>query len=359
MMTIRWVAVVAALVSGAASASAEVAAWTKSFEVNALRSHLDALTSDRFIVVPGEGSDSAAKAFENALRATGRASLVMDASAVGGLAARTDAEIVNEVRHLPIQIVMVVRVFTEDAVITGYDRFGATLLGITATRGKPMKGTSGAVAEAPAKSLPTVARNDTPGMKAVATAPADSATTAAAPGVDVGEGASGGAIASIGRIRQAMELRYNTNFLRFKEYKDSSGWPLYTEPVQGSIEKSLTWPEFYRVVGREDLARAFDANVATSNLLRWVVGPGFLIGGLGAGYFLNNGLYPLIGVAGALVAGGMGTYMSVQPVSAKKQQELLDAYNSSLRTQAGRRPDGDRDEEQLALLPRLSFSFRF
>lgn len=306
-------------------ATAKEADWARAFDVDALRSHVQQLSADRYLVVPGKESGDAAKALETALRATGRVSLVIDSAALGEVGAADDAAIVKLANHLPIDALLIVRVFGNDAVVMGYDRFGGTLGAFTASLGKRMK---------PAPGTRVATEADQGGV----TPPAGRGAGVAASGrtqVDASAGASAGALASINRLRQEAEARYNQKFLDITDYKDVLGNVMYSEPVQGSQRTVLDWPKFYRVVGRKDLAEKYNSNVTTKALLSYVGGPGLVLGSLVAAGYSQNLTVAVIGVPVGIVVGLAGVLMGVQPMNQKERQALVKSYNESLRTEVG------------------------
>src|SRR5690242_6451570 len=103
-----------ALVAAAVAANPPAASWTDTFPPAAVASYLDA--DGRRVLVAGAGEKTeplraASDAFATALRQSGRAKLVMDASPLGDLSQASDEQIVKKAQALPVELIAVVRVF--------------------------------------------------------------------------------------------------------------------------------------------------------------------------------------------------------------------------------------------------------
>src|SRR4051812_38313352 len=104
--------VVALLVAASPAHAADE--WSASFPPEILASSLPAVERARIVVVAADdvNAPAAALALRNALAATGRA-LAIDQSAMGSVAGLDDRAIVEKAAPLPIELIAVVRVFSD------------------------------------------------------------------------------------------------------------------------------------------------------------------------------------------------------------------------------------------------------
>lgn len=88
--------------------------WETSFTPAVVADYLDGV--DRSVLVAGagpagSGAAEAALMLQNALRASGKVKLVVDGASLGDLTASTDPQIVSQAYPMPVELVLVVRVF--------------------------------------------------------------------------------------------------------------------------------------------------------------------------------------------------------------------------------------------------------
>src|SRR4051794_7204440 len=87
-------------------ALASPADWTATFPPDAAGSYLEVDASSVLVAAGGEPSadlSAAVRALADALRASGRAKLVMDASVIGSTAGLSDEQIVQKCQAMPVQ----------------------------------------------------------------------------------------------------------------------------------------------------------------------------------------------------------------------------------------------------------------
>jgi hypothetical protein len=285
----------------------------------------------RFLVVaPGGPSAEAGTALVDALRQAAFP-LIMTAESLGDVAALDDQAILGRAAALPVDAILIVRVFpgatpeTPNVVVVAYDRAAHARGSLQAVAG-------GALAsEKPAPAAPVTV--------ALAAPQAARAPTSAAQReyerqliwfgyrhvVDVGEGA-----AQYGR-----------------------------RPVRGLQRERLGWADFYEAIERPDLARKFTRNWRLKKL--FIIGAVGGLAGAGALVFAtaectdahtdflnpdNDGplvIAPCRNLAvGAAVLGGAGFGMLLtaiilhkQPVSREEARLLAEEHNARLRKKYG------------------------
>jgi len=234
----------------------------------------------------------------------------MGDEALGDVSALDDAALVKKCAHLPVSHVAVVRVFEGapgqpgTAVVTTYDKKGEVVVAYSAREDAPL--------EAPA-----------------------GASTKASEGVASG---AAEAVASISKEASAHTEEYETKFIGYDDFiavnqygaTVASGTHFY----QGKYKRALDWPEFYTLVGNEELANKYKENLAA----RWL-----LIGGgtavavaaplvwLGAVQEIKDPDYPSYNCVGqpnfnACVDGKEATYKRQMAEADAKR----DAYNPIL-----------------------------
>jgi hypothetical protein len=125
--------------------------WAATFVPNRLFDSIGGQFSSIVVVPAGDHveRDQAAVALMQALRASGRLSLVMDWGALGNVASLDDRSIVGRAANLPVAVVAVIRVFGGEgerttAVVAYYDKSVRTLGALTGDRGVPLAPGSGA-----------------------------------------------------------------------------------------------------------------------------------------------------------------------------------------------------------------------
>jgi len=333
--------VVTSVVSLAGRALAD-GTWAASFPGPAAGSHLPAGQPAVLIAAAGVDPEaaSAAAALITALRASGRASLVMDAAGLGEVRGLDDPSLVKRAAGLPVKVVLVIRTFPgasgPTAVATLYDRGGKTLGAFSVTRGAPL-----------------------------------SARTR-----DAGAGVSGEASAAVSAVlkdsgqtdpqRKAKESEYqrrHVGFNRFAVFHVYSGvlsghWGA---PYLGSDANPLEPQRFFEAVGRPDHARYYQKRRVAKRALQI---PGWLamlggatmatIGGLGhpkgicrgqslsgecidhapggAPALLWTGVsLSTLGLAAVIVAAAINPF----PTSAEQTYQLAATHNQRLRESLG------------------------
>jgi len=133
--------VFAAVVLGPVTALA--GGWQSTFEARAVSSYLKG--SNLKVVVAGVSSKeaSAVAALTRTLRETSSVALAMPADALGKLDGLEDDAIVKKAQKLPVDRILVVRVFPsrdggDSAVVSVYDKSGSVLGAFTGIAGEPM-----------------------------------------------------------------------------------------------------------------------------------------------------------------------------------------------------------------------------
>ncbi len=337
--------------------AAETSPWSISFHSEAVASHLDD-TPARYILVPA-GTDAAAlsqaeQALANALRASGRASLVMNAQALGAVSQLDDASIARRAAVFPVDRVVVLRLFPDasgaltQAVVSLYDMKGESLGSFSAVEGT---------------ALPTGKEQEGKQMESTEASPVappapptpDSSAPPATPDEDPQE-------------------QYALRHIGFDEIVavQAGTWPQvsqWTRPYEGKYKKPLSGDSFYRKVGREDLVQAYGQKMNTK-LLLGVVGGGAAAGGLlvattapipkaeDCDFFSpdfdacrqrndqrHDERFAITLTGLGISAAGIGLLtvallLDPHPVTASEARELADKYNKQLAAELGLSEDG-------------------
>ncbi|HEY3447462.1 MAG TPA: hypothetical protein VGK67_13990 [Myxococcales bacterium] len=308
--------------------------WAASFDGPALSSYLGEGAGQHGILVAGAGAPvsgvvEASQALQAALRASDRVRLVMDASSLGDLAAAADLEIVKRSSALPVDLVLILRVFPGPpgkppmAVGTFYDKQSAAQGAFSVEQGKPLAPRSGPAAVA---GVPQVAID---------------AVEHARGKPDVGDSK-----------RQA----YEHSRLTFAESPESRG-SKWTLPGRGSYGQTrLGGAEFYELVGRRDLAAGYrarrGAKVATTVLgITGIVSGAITMGVVGFDSLFDTEYSPPTRAkteqrTTALIAGGVtlgagvllvvaGALIPEHSIDGTEARGLVDKYNQKLRKDYG------------------------
>lgn len=317
-----------------ASALAQPSPWEKSFVPEALATYLPAGKTDLVVVAAGEKSAeliTATNALRTGLRNSKATGLVMDSASIGSVADLDDEQIVKKCSRLPITRVILLRVFPAGpdeparAVVTIYDHAAAVQGAFSAAAGMPLA--AGTAAEA-----------STTGVRPAA---ADEVTRE---------------LATIKTDTKKARAEYDRLFIDFDLWMAVSGSgavSTWAEPHQGKYRKPLPGAEFYRAVGREDLAKSYE-NRRNTKILVTVLGTAVCLGGLiyalqGAGTVdysaynadqlqaandgkLTTGL--VLMTIGGLVA-PLPWLFSSHPVDAPEARRLADEYNQRLKARLG------------------------
>ncbi|HSR97470.1 MAG TPA: hypothetical protein VLM79_10490 [Kofleriaceae bacterium] len=131
--------------------------------------------------------------------------------------------------------------------------------------------------------------------------------------------------------------------LRPDRYVAATGRHWY--PYQGELKKRLKPEAFYKLVGRRDLADAYDRRSKTMLALRW--GGGVLAVGSGLAWiaslqsdgqklsYLQTGA--LVGLAAGVAAAAAGRWLqeSLDPISESEARTIAEQYNKRLRRSLG------------------------
>lgn len=250
-VSLRGLAFIVASLATTSLALAQDAAWDATFTANTLRDHV---TPSTRVVVVAAGTElsearAAARTLTTQLR-TLRAALVMDDQGLGDVSTLDDAAIRQRCVPLPIEHVMIVRVFPgatntpPSAVAILYDRNGNVITAINGTRGQ---------------SMPAVAASNEVGAPVVSH------------GVDLrAESAVNDVRIDLRRRHEQNRERYNNEYVRVESVRAhlSSGWTAY----RGNSNQSIIGESFYLTVERPDLAERYRSR----NKLKW----GFFIAGV-------------------------------------------------------------------------------
>ncbi|MFT3709373.1 MAG: hypothetical protein QM817_17175 [Archangium sp.] len=302
--------------------------WETSWSSSAVATYFDRDQQAAVVVSVGSSTTDSERALITALRASGRLRLVMGGESVQVKADDRDEAIVKKTAHLPIDLVLVHRVFPgqgEIAVVTIYDRSGNALGAMSATAGQPL-----AVREA---------RTGTSGREAVQaslreTVPPPAPSTGSAP------------VAADRRITAAAGATIDL----------SNGQVVATwvELYQGG--KRLSGNRFYSAIGRADLVAKYDSRRTTKIGLMAGGGAGLLVGGLlaYAGFVFTpgcSGFEACPARTGFMAAGGVtgtaglvllmvGAFLNPHPVGPAEALRLADTFNRSLTISVAPQPGG-------------------
>jgi hypothetical protein len=324
-------ALLAALVLMPGAAGAQD--WAQSFSPAAAGSYLEAGNQKVLVAAAGEPLDavrSAASALETALRASGRAQLVMGSAGLGSLAQDSDTQVVQKARPFPVDTVAVVRVFAgapgapSTAVVTFYDTAGKVLSALSVVSGTPLGAREG------------------------------SGTTQAVPSSALQ------AVQEVGKSAEDAQAQYDKQHVWFEDgafvgVQSGRVMARFTDAFQGKNRTPLEGARFYEVVGRQDLADDYRSRKTKHLVLLWGGMAGLLGGGAvmatgissscqrevaRTGECLQKGPSPV--VPGAILAGA-GTvamlaslpYMEFHPVKPPARRDLAEEYNKKLKGELG------------------------
>jgi hypothetical protein len=319
-------------------------AWDPSFPAPAVASYLPA-EAGTIVVGAGAASSDLADveaALAAALRAGGKAKLVMDDAALGDVSALDDAAIVAKAKSLPAPRIAVARVFpgadgaAPTAVVTFYDRDGNAAGAFSVERGAALAANAAPAAEGP------------------------------------GQGASAAAVQAVAQVGKAVSTaaaeaqeKYDREFVWFENWAAVSAnsgvvMSTWSVPYQGKYKKNIDGPEFYEVVGRHDLAEEYRSSDHWKT--GWMIGGGVLTLG-GAALMVtslmtmggcdiddtaceDSSMNQLIAGSAAMVGGGIGFLVSAainpHPVDLAEARRLADEHNQKLKKDLGL---AARDEE--------------
>ena len=235
---LRLVLTVLALTAGRATAQAP-GAWASSFGQGRAASYLGASpVSSPTVLIAGAGRERAAETAAAALRKAllGAARLVMDSRALGELDDLDDAAIVKRAAALPVDVVVIVRVFgsssgSNAAVVSFFDKQGQALSAFTVEAGAPL-------APRPVDAAGV-------GVSAeAATAVSAILKDRSAPAADP---------------RSPAQIEYDAKFVGFYETVEAKQTAEVFRsacPYLGVSHAPLCGPGLFSVLGREDLAQS-------------------------------------------------------------------------------------------------------
>jgi hypothetical protein len=332
----------------AALAAIETAApdFSQTFTPGAVASHLDA-NGAALVVGAGPASEALAQAtaaLEAALRGSGRVDFVLNGKTLGDVGGLDDPTIVKKCAALPVERVVVVRVFESAgqparAVATLYDKQGALVTAFTG-----VAGTALAAKSAPAEGAPPSTGLSQNAAKAVLeTGPEKGGVTA--------------------------RNQYDEQYIGFEErtvVTVMSGVGMvsnWSKPVLGKYRKPLHYEDFYKMVERPDLASSYETRRAV-RIGFWAAGIATIAvtTAVAIGSLASRDSCDSVGVSSpkfstcveesgaklesavkvALIGGGVGTLLVLvpfainpQPIEPDEARRLADGYNEKLKAKLG------------------------
>ncbi|MCA9715908.1 MAG: hypothetical protein KC468_14620 [Myxococcales bacterium] len=245
-------------------APADAPDWAASFEPDALARELGDGAPKLMVVAAGARAEAAALALREGLTASGGTSLVMDSEAIGDVAGLDDRSIVARVKTMPIDQVLIVRVFDggpgapPSVVVNGYDKAGAVVLALTGAAGTPLTA------------------SDSSDASALEPEPDQGDDDASAEEPDE-------AAAERERANRRDRIRrYKASYLWAEDWVGVSAetgqvlrsWTVFR---QGEGGAPLKGADFYRVLGRDDLEDEYRRRVR----IRYGVGVSIIVAGVG------------------------------------------------------------------------------
>ncbi len=322
--------------------------WAKTFDSQQVATYFDR-GGLRIIVVsagaPQNKAADAAAALEVALRKSGKTKLVMSDDSLESMASLNDKDIVGKCKSLPVDLAATVRVFPGEE--EGKDNVVVVFYNL---KGKVV-----------------VAMNGQANVKLPVNQ--NQATT--------GQGVTTGAAKTIEEISEESNKKqeqqkdgqgeYDQSYIWFEEMAAFQLTPMgarqvasWSIPYQGKLKKPLEGDEFYKTIGRQDLAEEYN----NRKVLRWTLmvgGIGLEMAGLIVGltsignksdecesYDYSNPnkcsyyksdytqLWIGMGVMGAgIVSFFIGMFTPAHPISAYEGRQLADQYNKKLKQRLG------------------------
>jgi hypothetical protein len=351
----------------AGSAEAAGGEWTRSFGAPAAGTYLSGDHPAVLVAAAGVGPEAraAAAALIAALRASGRARVVMDSTPLGPVEALSDRAVVKQAAALPVQVVAVLRVFPGAdgpmAVATFYDLRGQTLAALSVAKGAALTPRAGGAGS---------------GVSQEAAAAVDRVLAAKAPEtpkVDAREQPP------LDPKEQQYRLR-RVGFRRLVVLHAYTGLISghWGSPFRGIDSTPLGPAEFYEAVGRPDHAAFYRTR---SRIRAGLIVPGIIllisapviavVGGLGyprgpcreqdsfGGCLTraDGGARPLMwsGIVGTGVGIGAliaGLAIKSVPTAPDENYRLAAEHNRKLRRELGLPEKKDEDLPEVALAPR-------
>ncbi|WP_168210780.1 hypothetical protein [Persicimonas caeni] len=306
-----------------------VQGWEATFLPSRVNSHVDDDGLKYVVVAAGEADESteeAAAALAVALR-DGEAALVMDDAALGEVAGLDDDKVVAKAQGLPVDQVVIVRVFPggegnpDTAVVTVRDKAGEAVWALSGTYGEPVE-----AKEAEGGGL-GVSRNAAEAVGETVESEAEADEEA--------------------REQYAKQFIWFQDMIGVNQYGAVvSSW---SNAYQGKYRKLLGPEEFYREVGRPDLAAEYSSN---SSKMGWgiamttvgivgatVGGSWLLVEGISSNYDADaDTTTPLLVTVGSTLL-AIGGYVvmpdKLHPIEPSEARELADKHNQKLKEELG------------------------
>ncbi len=223
----------------------------------------------------------------------------MNAVPLGKLDGLEDAAVVKQAAHLPVQAVVVVRVMSTGsgplAVVTGFDRSGKSVFGFSGAPGRPIE-------------------------------LGDAQRTAS-----IGVGTE--AVSAVTAVSRQAEADYEERQVGIAAYGNMAWGKMqvsHANPYRGVLKQEIGWEEFYRTVGRNDLADRYAGGMATRTTVT-LVGAGVAVGGLALAIFAQQPVLGLSAVAAGGLTAAIAARWDVNPVSYEEAAQLAEQYNDALR----------------------------
>ncbi|HEX8439740.1 hypothetical protein [Archangium sp.] len=331
----------------ASALAAESSTWGTTFPADALATHLGDAPARYLLVPAGIASPELAQAelaLASALRASGKALLVMNAQALGQVAQLDDASIAQRGAGFPVDRVMVLRLFPDasgaltQAVVTLYDTTGQSHGSFSAVAGTALS-----------------ARTQAPQQQQAATPAPRAPAPPTVPNANPTE-------------------QYEQQYIGFDEVvavNAGTGSVLskWTMPFVGKFKKPLEGDALYKLVGRDDLAQVYQDKMITKTVVSVLGGAALLGGGIlsvtaitakreecnvfSPGFdacfernrqsFDEKRTTVLMGIGISGVGIGVlswGLLMSPHPVTPSEARELADGYNKKLKGKLGLSEEG-------------------
>ncbi len=250
----------------ASQGPAAVESWDATFAPDALATYVGE-GAPKVIVVPADAkAEAAAGALRGAL--AGSTSLVMDSAAIGDASGLDDAKIVERAQAMPVDQVVVVRVFDagegapQNVVVTFYAKSGAVATALTGAAGTPIAANAGGSAGA---------------LDGVSEGAAEAVSEVSDELDEQGESEAARAKAD----RRDRLRRYKSKYLWAEDWigvnaetgQVISSWTVIR---QGESGAQLKGADFYRALGRDDLVQEYRKRRG----IRYGVGLPLILGGI-------------------------------------------------------------------------------
>lgn len=280
-------ALVAATLTLSGPAVAWAADWKTSFPGDSVAAHADASSKNVAVLAVGKRARPAAAAIRAALKQDGSIDRMRDGASLGSLNGLSDPEIVTKAAALDVDRYLIVRIFSEDeveAVVSIYDREGGTIGGFSARPGEPVDAPRGGIVG-----------HDSDLAESIASVEDD-----------------------VGRTNEEFERQQVVFDQSFSVVSNGSTATVMRQfhPRAGD-GTPLPGAEFYRYVGRDDLASKFSKRRAAR--LGLGIGGG-VTSVAGLGVMLGYGLGKSLAVAGRTCDGDYDSPMN-EACEANKDEE--------------------------------------